>query len=69
MNEIFYDNKDEYSVLLSIRTSDTSHPAAIIFNGINNEISKINILECTFGVYVCERLTINEIYNEMIIGM
>ena len=69
VNEIFYDNEYEYGVLLSIRTSDAPHPAAIILNGLNDEILEINILKCKFGGYVCESGTINEIYNGMIIGM
>ena len=70
VNEILYDN--EYSdILLSIRPSDTPHQAAIILNsnGIDNGISEINILERMFGVYLCEGAIINEIYNDMIVGM
>ena len=69
VNEIFCDNEHEYGVLLSIRPSDTPHAATIIFNGINDEISEINILQCKFGVYVCESGTINEICKDMSIGM
>ena len=70
VNEILYDN--EYSdILLSIRPSDIPHRAAIILNsnGIDSGISEINILERMFGVYLCESAIINEIYNDMIVGM
>ena len=69
VNEIFYDTEYEYGVLLSIRSRDTSYAPAIIFNGINNEITEINILECMFGVYSPESCIINEMYNGMIISM
>ena len=44
-------------------------PTAIVFNGIDTRVSGIDILECEFGVCLCESNIFNGICNEMINGI
>ena len=67
-NENFYDIVLDYCEL-SPYISAVPRPTTVDFEGIDTRVSGINILECEFGVYLCERNITSEIFNGMINGM
>ena len=65
--KIFVIYNGYYQLLFPTPTSTSTH-ATVIFNGIDNGISEVDILECIIGV-ICNGIGYNCNVNEMIIGM